>query len=351
MWLETRRFMNENKIEPQRRDYSDFEAEVMRIIEQMRVALDNRNFEEFNRLNAELWPLNDKWNQDSNDVWEIVEKEFESRRRQLEGQDNEDPYWWIEFEKKKRERIKELQETNYQKRKNFYELLFSRYEKKEYFFTEVEWQRRLIEEFEEVSDREICDNSEDDNGNGEIDCEEAVCGGKVCGWEEIIVEPEPKTEEEIPKEAPVAPIVEEPTEESNETEPAVEETEESNETETNLAGITGQVIAESTEETEENNETEPAEPVIKRVPLYCIANTCQLREEEKERESVCGNHICEEGEKGICKEDCSICPTYPPLECDGKVIFSGEDENGCPLEPVCIEEKGLCEVTEDCEQP
>jgi hypothetical protein len=50
-------------------------------------------------------------------------------------------------------------------------------------------------------------------------------------------------------------------------------------------------------------------------------------------------------------EDCAICVEYPAIECDGKVIFKGKDENGCPLEPICLEEEKVCRTDDECAQP
>ena len=55
----------------------------------------------------------------------------------------------------------------------------------------MQWEKRLIEEFRETG-KEICDNNKDDNGNGQIDCQEDQCGGKVCGWTEIEISTEPE---------------------------------------------------------------------------------------------------------------------------------------------------------------
>ncbi|MFH1237895.1 MAG: hypothetical protein V1491_00450 [archaeon] len=86
--------------------------------------------------------------------------------------------------------------------------------------------------------------------------------------------------------------------------------------------------------------------------LYCISGICQLRENmEKEKWSVCGNHICEDGENESCSKDCSNCKGWDAIECSGNVIFSGEDLNGCPLEPICIEEVESCESNDDCPRP
>ncbi len=92
------------------------------------------------------------------------------------------------------------------------------------------------------------------------------------------------------------------------------------------------------------NETKEIE-----VDFYCIAGECKAKEVIVEiKEIVCGNHICEENETiETCAEDCALCPQYPPIECSGRVIFSGTDENNCSLEPTCIEEQ-TCSVNEDC---
>ncbi|MCK5449735.1 hypothetical protein KAI32_02620, partial [Candidatus Pacearchaeota archaeon] len=88
---------------------------------------------------------------------------------------------------------------------------------------------------------------------------------------------------------------------------------------------------------------------IEKRDLYCISGVCQLKEYiEEDIEAVCGNHICEEGEAESCQRDCSACKVWDAIECSGNVIFSGEDVNGCPLEPICIEDVEYCEVADDC---
>lgn len=81
--------------------------------------------------------------------------------------------------------------------------------------------------------------------------------------------------------------------------------------------------------------------------LFCIEGECQARDEER-REAVCGNNICEDNETETCVEDCFICVEHPAIECSGRVISGGEDENGCPLPPVCVD-GDFCEVDDDCE--
>ncbi|MDP3026805.1 MAG: hypothetical protein Q8N63_03785 [Nanoarchaeota archaeon] len=87
----------------------------------------------------------------------------------------------------------------------------------------------------------------------------------------------------------------------------------------------------------------------KEVDFYCIAMECKAKEEIIEvKEIICGNHICEGNETiETCAEDCALCPQYAPIECSGKVIFKGKDENNCLLEPICIEAQ-TCSVNEDC---
>jgi len=87
----------------------------------------------------------------------------------------------------------------------------------------------------------------------------------------------------------------------------------------------------------------------KEVDFYCIAGECKAKEVIIEiKEIICGNHICE-GNETIenCAEDCALCPQYDAIECSGKVIFKGTDENNCSLEPTCIEEQ-TCSANEDC---
>ena len=85
--------------------------------------------------------------------------------------------------------------------------------------------------------------------------------------------------------------------------------------------------------------------------LYCISKICQFKEDEEEEKAVCGNNICEESEIAVCPSDCTECPIYEAIECSGEVLFEGEDENGCPLPPICIEDSSYCREDIDCDQP
>ena len=58
--------------------------------------------------------------------------------------------------------VKEMQDMHCDKIKNFYSELFSGYYRREYYFTQIEFKQRLVEEFKEFGE-EICDNNKDDN--------------------------------------------------------------------------------------------------------------------------------------------------------------------------------------------
>lgn len=277
--------------------FGDFESKIKEAIEEYKNALEEKDFKQANRINQKIWALSDAWNQKSNDVWREIEPIFEAKRQAMnQEQQNEyySNYGWVKDEQEKRKMVRELAGQNYEKRKAFYNDLLSSYElKKEFYYEQVSFEKRLVEEFKEFGE-EICNNNLDDNKNEQIDCAESQCGGKFCGKETI----------------------------------------------------------EITEGNETRTET---------VDLYCIAGACQRKEEVKEMNvSICGNNICEEGEaeiinfsqNGACPLDCTACPEYPSLECAGRVIFSGQDERGCSLAPVCVEEETItCNTNDDCKDP
>ncbi|MGD9276553.1 MAG: hypothetical protein PVJ67_05250 [Candidatus Pacearchaeota archaeon] len=292
-------------------DSEEFKIMAIELIEKMALAFERGDYNSAMKDSMELQVLNDAWNEVSNDNWEEVDKIYQEREEAMsDGERNEmfQNYGWIKLEQEKREKQKELRLINYEERKNFYVSLFSGYEKREFYFEQEEYEKRLVEEFKTFG-KEICDNNEDDNDDGAIDCSDSQCGGKVCG----------KT-------------------------------------------ITSEII---------DNET-----IKLTTELYCIKGTCQAKEfEEKISEKVCGNNICEEGEnvcssssvvcsendtecfatadcgEDYCPEDCVSCPEHGAIECDGKVIFSGKDESGCPLKPICLNETEFCEEDSDCADP
>jgi hypothetical protein len=283
------------------KDYNfvDFEREIRDVFEEIRKSLESGDYE-INRFNNELNLLNQAWNEKSNDVWEEVDLLFRDKFDNYEG---EDRYYWLKLEQERREKEKEIRYDNYLKRKRFYEELFSGYYKKETYFMEEEWEKRLVEVFRERGE-EICDNSVDDNDNGLVDCQDPQCAGELVGEEEVFV--------------------------------GIEDGE---------GGVVGEEIVE----------------------LYCIEGEIKSKEKERKKEAVCGNHVIDEGEtdklpegllseelelwkkeNNYCPEDFRVCFEYDPIECEeGRLVFSGEDKHGCPLSPVCVEEK--CEVDSDCE--
>ncbi|MFH1326683.1 MAG: hypothetical protein ABIH59_00975 [archaeon] len=295
------------------KDQQSYMFETEELVNQIRDSLKQGNFEQATSFSNKLSMLTQAWNEESNDVYEQVQKEYDEKRISMSEEEMHklwENYGWIKEEQEKRQKAKALRQTNYEERKSFYETLFSEYNKKESYFEQQEFEKRLIEEFKEKGE-EICNNNEDDNDNGQIDCDDTQCGGKFCG--------------------------------------------------------------RSIDTVKEGNDTKEIS-----IDLYCIAGACQEKIESTEPEGpLCGNNICEEGEDFClssiidcgnntnssecvatmdcgpiyCPKDCVVCSEYPPLNCSGKVIFSGEDENGCPLEPICIEKKIFCDVDSDCLQP
>lgn len=264
---------------------SDFENEITKTLEDAKSLLESGDYVAALLLKARLSQLNDMWNRKSGDVWREVDKLFEEKRKSLEQSQNQEQYWWIELDQEKKQKERALRKEKYEERKEFYTSLLSDYETKDFQFTQINFEKRLVEKFK-VFGKEICNNNEDDNKNDKVDCDDEQCAGKICGQQSIAVL--------------------------------------------------------------EGNETKE---VLKN--LYCIASTCQLKEEIVEPAAViCGNHICEANETNeTCAEDCTQCRVYEAINCSGKVIFGGVDESNCPLEPICLNETNVCEISEDCGQP
>ena len=178
-------------------DFAGFEEEVKIIIDEIKHSCDNKDFNSVVNAKGKLWPLNDAWSQKSNDVWKELDKTFQSQMEfmtQEERQKFDQNYGWIKQEQEKKKKAKELSRSNYEKRKQFYLSLFSGYEKKESYYTQVEFEKRLIEEFKEKGE-EICNNNQDDNGNQAVDCDDEQCGGKICGKGKNIVQEGNETKE------------------------------------------------------------------------------------------------------------------------------------------------------------
>ena len=288
----------------------EYSSKAREIIEEMKRLLSEGNYRESQKLSFELQTLNEAWNEKANNIWEEPDKTYQDKRNEMTPEEEEEfnrNFGWIREEQERRQKEKELRNLNYLDRKDFYEDLFSTYEKKDFYFSQTEYEKRLIEEFAEFGE-EICYNNFDDNTDGNVDCSDAQCGGKVCGESKI------------------------------------------------------EIIGED------------GEVKITTGQLYCIAGSCQEKEEDPiSSQPICGNNICEEGENvcesseiicegeecpevnecGInyCPGDCSICEIHPQIECSGRVLFGGEDENRCPLPPICLIEEEQCTINEDCSQP
>ncbi|MFH1290326.1 MAG: hypothetical protein ABIH92_02865 [Nanoarchaeota archaeon] len=290
----------------------EYRAETIELIGEIKTLLGRGDHHQALSYKGKLWGLTEAWNQESNNVWEIADELYGIDWDGMSDEERDEchrTFCWIKNEQEKRERMKELREQNFNFRKLFYQDLFRDYEKREFYYEQVEWEKRLIEEFKEFGE-EDCDNGKDDNDNGQVDCEDAQCGGKICGMGEADKE---GCIERCGENCVVSSVEEEDGEEIDE------------------ACMSG-CSFECSEE----------------IDLYCIAGSCRAKEEIVEiEEAICGNHVCEEGELELCVEDCTQCEEYGALECEGRVIFSGTDGTGCPLEPICLEDS--CEVDEDCE--
>jgi hypothetical protein len=350
-------------------DFDGFKGEIKGILSEIKSSLEQGDYGQAISNSNRLQRVNEAWNEQSNnEVWDKVKKdseqkmvEMELKKKNNQGEDGDggsqmDPYFWIEEDKRQREKVKQIQDVNYEARKRFYGELFSGYDKKEFYFESEEWEMRLVEEFR-ASGEEICSNNQDDNNNGQKDCEEAQCGGKFCGKEvvvvgdgndsrkqevdlycissvcqqkeEIVVSQDPicgnhicEAGENIPPSGGVV-IVEAEEEEVVETAPVVEDTVSS------AASITGNVVAESEGVTTELE----------------VPETSPVEETETSSDSSVSSST---SQSFYCPQDCVQCPVYEAVSCEGKLMFSGTDEGGCQLPPVCVEDKA-CFSDNDCE--
>lgn len=177
----------------------DFENAVRRDLENLKLYLEKGDFNSAAALRKDFQQLNEEWNRKANDVWQQVESGFKSARdgmsqKQLEEYDRN--YGWLREDQQKKEEERKIRKDNYNKRKQFYNSLFSDYKKKEFYFEQMEYEKRLVEEFREFG-KEICDNNKDDNKNNKIDCSEEQCSGKICGRQKISIQKNNETIEEV----------------------------------------------------------------------------------------------------------------------------------------------------------
>jgi hypothetical protein len=176
--------------------------------------------------------------------------------------------------------------TNFISASQFYNGLFGGYKLIQTSSYKEKNYQLIIYLKENKNETEVCNNQIDDNSNGKTDCEEEFCSGQVCGTKTIISNESGKEQE-------------------------------------------------------------------KSIDLYCISGECKEKEVPKPSITIplCGNGICEEGEISSCQKDCGVkCEEYSPIECSGKVIFKGKNENGCSLPPICLPTNDSCTSNSDCAQ-
>jgi len=373
------------------KSFGKFEEETRELIDEIKSALAVSDFHSSRRNINALRELTNDWNEEANDVWEEIdqlysgERTFSSEEEEREYYDN---YGWIKEEQERMQKVRDKTKSNYELRKIFYSDLFSDYDKTESNFVENNWEKRLVEEFKEFGE-EICNNNLDDNNNGEIDCSDSQCGGKICGklidtieidnatsFEETIlycIAGTCQAKEEITIDE--GPICGNNICEAGERDfVSLQFTEDDNSDE------------DSDEDETVDGEEEVAFPpecgaVDCLQGFHCvIGGFCVADDDKEDSVKLChippGNpnsahtievgalavedHIShgdylgecvEEGKSLFCPQDCVQCPVYDAIECSGDVIFSGEDKNGCPLEPICLEEEKSCEADSDCKNP
>lgn len=165
----------------------DFKREIKSIFEEIERDFSNGDINSAYELKAKLRQYGEAWNQKSNDAWKQVDKIFEAKRNVMtENPDRNDPYYWVKEEQERRKMVASIANQNYQEIKKFYLDLLSKYESREYIFNQVTYEKRLVEIFGEFG-REVCTNNKDDNNDGNIDCSDETCNGKICGTGEVEV--------------------------------------------------------------------------------------------------------------------------------------------------------------------
>ena len=352
-----------------------FEAETKELVSEMRRLLENGDYGQAMSYSHRLQMLTDAWNEKANNVWEELDKTYRLEEESMSEEERrkiDKNYGWIKREQEKRAKMKDLAGKNYQERKLFYLELFSDYEKKDFYFKQEEWEKRLVEEFREFGE-EVCDNNKDDNDNGEIDCAEAQCGGKFCGKfvdatvvgdESGVVEKELyciagtcQVKEEIitEKGAVCGNNICEPGEMGELTTHSFPPQEEEENVEEELLAV---LLSDNVSEEENGGEGGEEEEGDDSVTVCHIppgnpnnAHTIIVGASAVSDHLDHGDYLGEctdDDESLLCPQDCVECLVYDALPCSGEVIFSGEDENGCPLPPICIGGEGKCKTNEEC---
>lgn len=160
-----------------------FKSEISKTLDLIKKSLDEGNYNDaFSSIN-ELRMLNNAWNEKGNNIWEGLDKIYRLEEQSMTNEERQklsENYGWIKREQERKQNERKLIKENYEVRKQFYLDLFSDYDKKESYFTQIQFEKRLIEEFKEFGE-EICNNNKDDNEDSNIDCADSQCGGKFCG--------------------------------------------------------------------------------------------------------------------------------------------------------------------------
>ncbi|MEK6927469.1 MAG: hypothetical protein AABX11_03475 [Nanoarchaeota archaeon] len=175
-----------NQVSPKSFENMDIlaiESEIRNIIGELKQSCDQGDSTPISSARSKLQALNEALNQKSNDVWKELDKIYKSQTESMtqeQRQQFDQNYGWIKQEQEKKQKAKEMSKSNYETRKQFYSSLFSSYDVKESYYTQIEYQKRLVEEFKERGE-EICNNNQDDNSNEAVDCADEQCGGKICG--------------------------------------------------------------------------------------------------------------------------------------------------------------------------
>ncbi|MEN7981977.1 MAG: hypothetical protein ABFQ65_00850 [Nanoarchaeota archaeon] len=263
----------------------DFKIKIKSILNEITNSLDREDYSEAMSLSNQLRTLNNAWNEKSNNVWEEIRNQFENTMEFMTEQQRE------EFNKNYGW-IKQEQEQ----RKKAKDLQTHNFELRKRFYLDLfsDYNKREFyfkqSQYEQRLIEEFKEKGEEicNNNKDDNENEQIDCADSQCGGKFC-------------------------------------------------GSVKGVVIV--------NNES-----VEQDIDLYCITSVCQQKDEDfEEEEIICGNNICEEGEDLSCAEDCVLCIEHSAIECEGNVIFSGTDEQGCPLEPICIEETETCEVDDDCQ--
>ena len=78
----------------------------------------------------------------------------------------------------------------------------------------------------------------------------------------------------------------------------------------------------------------------------CHGQPCSLNDGNETKQGFCNKGVCE------ARKEERKCPTsFGNISCDGKVVFKGKDNNGCPFEPLCLPKGETCAQNSDCAQP